>query len=118
MQIQIGIDIVLILAFLAYLSVVTGWNSKNKAAYIKQFRHVPISLLFKDIRWMYFICMACVLITIILVDWRIYYVAYYFDALSISLWIFLVYFSIFSTYQIGTAILLKLLTIFSKRATS
>lgn len=34
MQIQIGIDIVLILAFLAYLSVVTGWNSKNKAAYI------------------------------------------------------------------------------------
>ncbi|HHP4573625.1 TPA: hypothetical protein ACSBVD_001297 [Acinetobacter baumannii] len=39
MQIQIGIDIVLILAFLAYLSVVTGWNSKNKAAYIKQFRH-------------------------------------------------------------------------------
>ncbi|HAV4670850.1 TPA: hypothetical protein JIU17_13350 [Acinetobacter baumannii] len=36
MQIQIGIDIVLILAFLAYLSVVTGWNSKNKAAYIKQ----------------------------------------------------------------------------------
>ncbi|EMI8080560.1 hypothetical protein ACV7AS_002867 [Acinetobacter baumannii] len=48
MQIQIGIDIVLILAFLAYLSVVTGWNSKNKAAYIKQFRHVPISLLFKS----------------------------------------------------------------------
>ncbi|MCO5718757.1 hypothetical protein NDJ51_15415 [Acinetobacter baumannii] len=56
MQIQIGIDIVLILAFLAYLSVVTGWNSKNKAAYIKQFRHVPISLLFKEIRYMYFLC--------------------------------------------------------------
>ncbi len=38
MQIQIGIDIVLILAFVTYLSVITGWNSKNKAAYIKQFR--------------------------------------------------------------------------------
>ncbi|WP_050683438.1 hypothetical protein [Acinetobacter sp. 723929] len=93
MQIQIGIDIVLILAFLAYLSVVTGWNSKNKAAYIKQFRHVPISLLFKEIRYMYFISMACVLITIILVDWRIYNVASYFDALSVSLWIFIIYFT-------------------------
>lgn len=118
MQIQIGIDIVLILAFLAYLSVVTGWNSKNKAAYIKQFRHVPISLLFKEIRYMYFISMACVLITIILVDWRIYNVASYFDALSVSLWIFIIYFTIFSTYQIGTAILVKLLMIFSNRATS
>ncbi len=118
MQIQIGIDIVLILAFSAYLYFITGWNGKNKAASIKQFRQIPINLLFKEIRWMYFACMACVLITIILVDWRIYYVACYFDALSVSLWIFLIYFSIFSTYQIGTAILLKLLTIFSNRATT
>ncbi|HFF4687348.1 hypothetical protein, partial [Acinetobacter baumannii] len=80
--------------------------------------HVPISLLFKEIRYMYFISMACVLITIILVDWRIYNVASYFDALSVSLWIFIIYFTIFSTYQIGTAILVKLLMIFSNRATS
>lgn len=112
MQIQIGIDIVLILAFFTYLYVVTGWNSKNKATSIKQLRQLPISLLFKEIRLMYFICMACVLITILLVDWRIYNVANYFDALSVSLWIFIIYFSIFSTYQIGTAILVKLLTIF------
>ncbi|OTL81751.1 hypothetical protein B9X62_15310 [Acinetobacter pittii] len=37
MQIQIGIDIVLILAFSAYLYFITGWNGKNKAASIKQF---------------------------------------------------------------------------------
>lgn len=118
MQIQIGIDIVLILAFLAYLSVITGWNSKNKATSIKQLRHLPISRLFKEIRYMYFISMACVLVTILLVDWRIYYVASYFDALSVSFWIFIIYFTIFSTYQIGTAILVKLLMIFSNRATS
>lgn len=118
MKIQIGIDIVLILAFSAYLYFITGWNGKNKAASIKLLRQNPINLLFKQIRWMYFACMACVLITIILVDWRIYNVANYFDALSVSLWIFIVYFSIFSTYQIGTAILLKLLTIFSNRASS
>ncbi|RZH47503.1 hypothetical protein EXD89_05180 [Acinetobacter pittii] len=29
MQIQIGIDIVLILAFSAYLYFITGWNGKN-----------------------------------------------------------------------------------------
>lgn len=118
MQIQIGIDIVLILAFFTYLYVVTGWNSKNKATSIKQLRQLPISLLFKEIRLMYFICMACVLITILLVDWRIYNVANYFDALSVSLWIFIIYFSIFSTYQIGTAILVKLLTIFCNRSSS
>ncbi|WP_149931807.1 hypothetical protein [Acinetobacter oleivorans] len=43
MQIQIGIDIVLILAFSAYLYFITGWNGKNKAASIKQFRQIPIN---------------------------------------------------------------------------
>ena len=116
MQIQIGIDIVLILAFFSYLSVLYRWNSKNKISSMKQLRHLPISHLFKEIRLMYFICMACVLVTIILVNWRIYNVADYFDALSVSLWIFIIYFSFFSMYQIGSAILLKLLVIFSNRA--
>lgn len=118
MQIQIGIDIVLILGFLAYLSVVTGWNSRNKAASIKQLRQLPLTLIYKHARVMYFICMAFVLVTIILVDWRIYCIGSYFDALGVSLWIFLIYFTLFSTYQIATAILIKLLMIFSNRAPS